>query len=310
MNCLPMGWTGSGNYLHITTRCLLAGLDRSVNIFDDLLLQPQSASEAYRVAAQVLIQAIGKKLKFSLLKFQIAPCLTFCGSKLKTNLDGNIDIKPDQSRVEKILNLPIPNSKEEVQTLLGLLGTLNLWFPKLSITTKYVKYQWTPDHWKCLDNIKHTLKKLLTLSPFDPKHLSYIFTDASKQGIGFVLMQAEKNKWHFIRCSSRTLTPAQQCYSTYDLELLAIVFISKSLHSFVTSGLKFTILTDCQALNQIEEVNKNTIKSNRSLRAIKRILTHNISEAHISSHLNKVADCPEMPVVNLTCQMCQSLSSL
>ena len=77
MNRLPMGWTGSGDYLHITTRCLLAGLDRSVNIFDDLLLQPQSASEAYKVTAQVLIQAIGKNLKFSLSKFQIAPCLTF-----------------------------------------------------------------------------------------------------------------------------------------------------------------------------------------------------------------------------------------
>ena len=68
MNKLPMGWTGSGDYLHITTRCLLAGLDRSVNIFNDLLLQPQSGSEAYRVAAQVLIQAIGKNLKFSLIK--------------------------------------------------------------------------------------------------------------------------------------------------------------------------------------------------------------------------------------------------
>ena len=140
------------------------------------------------MAAQVLIQAIGKNVKFSLSKFQIAPCLTFCGLKLKTNRDENVDIKRDQSRVEKILNLPIPNSKEEVQSLLGLLGTLTLWFPKLSITTeqfralirKDVKYQWTLDHSQCLDNIKHTLKKLLTLSPFDPKRLSYIFTDASK----------------------------------------------------------------------------------------------------------------------------------
>ena len=160
------------------------------------MLQPQSASEAYKVTAQVLIQAIGKNLKFSLSKFQIAPCLTICGLKLQTNPDGNVDIKPDQSRIDKILNLPIPNSKEDVQSLLGLLGTLTLWFPKLSITTepiralikKDVKYQWTPDHSQCLDNIKLTLKKLLTLSPFDPKRLSFTFTDASKQGIGFFLM--------------------------------------------------------------------------------------------------------------------------
>ena len=64
----------------------------------------------------------------------------------------------------------------------------------------------------------------------------------------------------------------------------------KSLHSFVSSGLKFTVLTDCQALNQIEEVDINTIESNRSLRAIERILSHNVSVAHISSQLNKVAD--------------------
>ena len=56
MNRLPMGWTGSGDYLHITTRCLLAGLDRSINIFDDLLLQPESGSEAYRVAEIFSVQ--------------------------------------------------------------------------------------------------------------------------------------------------------------------------------------------------------------------------------------------------------------
>ena len=158
-------------------------------------------------------------MKFSLSKFQIAPCLTFCGLKLQTNPDGNVDIKPDQSRIDKILNLPIPQNKEGVQSLLGLLGTLTLWFPKLSLATepiralirKDVKYLWTPDHSKCLENIKDTMKQLLTLSPFDPKRSSFIFTDASKQGIGFVLMQSEKDEWYFIRCSSSTLTPAQQC---------------------------------------------------------------------------------------------------
>ena len=114
-------------------------------------------------------------------------------------------------------------------------------------------------------------------------------------------MQTEKNKWHFICCSCSTLTPAQQCYSTYDVELLAIVFALKSLHSFVSSGLKFTILTDCQALNKIEEVDINTIESNRSLRAIEIILSHNISVVHISSHLNKEADYLSRNASGKTC---------
>ena len=93
------------------------------------MLQPQSTSEAYRVAAQVLIQAIRKNLKLSLSKFQIAPCLTFCGLKLKTNPDGNIDIKPDHSRIAKILNLPIPNSKEDVHPLIQNVCHLSLLMP-------------------------------------------------------------------------------------------------------------------------------------------------------------------------------------
>ena len=80
-------------------------------------------------------------------------------------------------------------------------------------------------------------------------------------------MQSEKNSWLFIRCGSSTLTPAQKCYSTYDLELLGIVFALKSLHSFFSSGLRFTVLTDCAAVNNIQEVDISIINSNRILRA-------------------------------------------
>ena len=48
---VPMGWTSSGDYLHIETRCLLSGMDRSIKIFNNLLLQPQSGSEAYKLGS-------------------------------------------------------------------------------------------------------------------------------------------------------------------------------------------------------------------------------------------------------------------
>ena len=155
-----------------------------------------------------------------------------------------------------------------------------LWFPNLSITTdpirdlikKNIHFQWTKEHSACLSLIKKKLSNLLVLSPFIPERPSYIFSDASKSGIGFCLMQSEKNSWFFIRCGSSTLTPAQKCYSTYDLKLLGIVFALKSLHSFVRCGLRFTVLTDCGALNNIQEVDISTIESNRTLRAVERIL--------------------------------------
>ena len=57
---VPMGWTSSGDYLNIKNNCLLAGLDRSIKIFDNVLLQPKSRSEAHALFAEVLTKAISK----------------------------------------------------------------------------------------------------------------------------------------------------------------------------------------------------------------------------------------------------------
>ena len=117
---LPMGWTGSGDYLHITTRALLTGMDRAINIFDDLLLQPHSGTEAYQLGAKILCQAIQKNLKFSKTKFQVSPKVVFCGLQLSTQSNGEVSIHPHKSRVDRILNLPWPSSKEDVQWVLSV----------------------------------------------------------------------------------------------------------------------------------------------------------------------------------------------
>ena len=105
-----------------------------------------------------------------------------------------------------------------------------LWLPSLSLTTdpirslvrKHTHWKWTAEHDSCLSLIKKKVNNLLVLSPFIPDRPSFIFTDASKIGIVFCLMQTNKNTWHFIRCGSSTLTTTQKGYSTYNLELLAI----------------------------------------------------------------------------------------
>ena len=99
MLCVPMGWTSSGDYLHIETRCLLSGMDRGIKIFNDLLLQPQSGSKAYKLCSQVLSQAIGKNLKFSVSKFKVAPIVTFCSLLLTAKTNGDMDNEPDRKRI-------------------------------------------------------------------------------------------------------------------------------------------------------------------------------------------------------------------
>jgi hypothetical protein len=88
---------------------------------------------------------------------------------------------------------------------------------------KYNKFVWTP---KCEESFQ-VIKKILTTAPvltLPDIHQSYvIFCDASRQGLGCVLMQNEK----VIAYASRLLKPHEQNYPTHDLELVAIVHALK-----------------------------------------------------------------------------------
>ena len=146
-------------------------------------------------------------------------------SAINPQLNGEVGIESDRGRVERILDLPNPTSKEEVQSLLGLLGTLMLWFPISTdpireFIKKNTHFQWSNDHSVCLSLIKKKLSNLLVLSPFIADRPLCFFSDVSKSGVGFCLMQFDTNSWYFICCCASTLSPTQQGYSTYNLKLL------------------------------------------------------------------------------------------
>ncbi|CAG8797435.1 10557_t:CDS:2, partial [Gigaspora rosea] len=74
-------------------------------------------------------------------------------------------------------------------------------------------------------NVFDWLKQCLTQSPilqypdyFEP---FILFTDTSYQGLGTVLSQIKNDREHVIAYASRTLTLAEQNYSTVKLECLA-----------------------------------------------------------------------------------------
>jgi hypothetical protein len=65
-----------------------------------------------------------------------------------------------------------------------------------------------------------------------------VYTGASKEGLGGVFMQ----KKMVIAYISRKLTPQEENYPTYDLELAAIVFASKKWQYYLY-GATFEIFT-------------------------------------------------------------------
>ncbi|GKD58572.1 putative reverse transcriptase domain-containing protein [Tanacetum coccineum] len=73
-----------------------------------------------------------------------------------------------------------------------------------------------------------------------------VYCDASLQGLGAVLMQREK----VIAYASRQLKPHEENYTTYDLELGAVVFALKIWRHYLY-GTKCTVLTDYKSLQHI-----------------------------------------------------------
>ena len=74
-----------------------------------------------------------------------------------------------------------------------------------------------------MNDIRQAVHDHLPLCPFDPQTQSFIFTDASTSGLGYILIQVAKDKsFGVISCGSTGLTPDESRYSMYDLELSAV----------------------------------------------------------------------------------------
>ena len=70
-----------------------------------------------------------------------------------------------------------------------------------------------------------------------------VCTDASKQGLGAVLMQESG----VIAYASRKLNPHEEQYATHDLELAAVMLALKLWRHYLV-GRSFTLKTDHQSL--------------------------------------------------------------
>jgi hypothetical protein len=140
-------------------------------------------------------------------------------------------ISVDPEKVKAIIEWPVQKNAHEVRSFMGLVGYYRRFvegFSKIAkpITTlqhKGVKYEWTKEY----DSAFIELKRLLTSAPIlRVPYMEKDFTfcmDASKQGLGGVLMQ----DGGVIVYPSRKLKKHKELYATHDLELAAVMLALK-----------------------------------------------------------------------------------
>ncbi|KAL0455222.1 UNVERIFIED_CONTAM: Retrovirus-related Pol polyprotein from transposon [Sesamum latifolium] len=139
-------------------------------------------------------------------------------------------VQPDPAKVRAILEWP-PKNVSEVRSFLGLAGYYRRFVKDFSVVAKPLTNllkKNTPFNWndRCAQSFEE-LKRRLTSAPIlalpsgDGGYV--VYTDASRQGLGCVLMQHGK----VIAYASRQLRPHEMNYPTHDLELAAIVHALK-----------------------------------------------------------------------------------
>ena len=93
--------------------------------------------------------------------------------------------------------------------------------------SKDTVYAWESQQQEAFEAIKPVITKAPVLAYFDKNKKHYIQTDASKKGLGAVLLQDGQPVVYV----SRSLTPAETQYSNIERELLAVVFALERLSS-------------------------------------------------------------------------------
>ena len=91
-----------------------------------------------------------------------------------------------------------------------------------------------------------------------------VYSDASRQGLGYVLMQDGR----VIAYASRQLKKHEQNYSTHDLELAAVVFTLKIWRHYLY-GVPYQIFTDHKSLQYIFTQKELNLRQRRWLELIR-----------------------------------------
>ena len=106
---------------------------------------------------------------------------------------------------------------------------------------------WTPTMVHAFEDYKASLSRATLLEHPDPSVMLALFTDASDTAVGAALQQRVGDAWQPLAFYSHKINPAQQKYSTYDRQLLAVYEAIKYFRHMV-EGRPFFIFTDHKPL--------------------------------------------------------------
>ncbi|GAA5972542.1 hypothetical protein JCM11641_001892 [Rhodosporidiobolus odoratus] len=234
----------------------------------------------------------------------------FCSRKktdlftLRTEFLGHVisreGLEASSEKTDKVKNWPRPKTVTQVRGFLGVVQYLRKFIPDLAKFTSTltpltkkgttrIEHLWTEKEERAFESIKKIVTSLPVLKPLNQASAEkiWLMTDASKVGIGAVLLQGDD--WKTASpCGfySRQYIPAEKNYPTHEQELLAIVAALRAWRVDLL-GVPFTVLTNHDTLKHFRT--QQTL-SKRQARWTGVLADYDYSLEYVPGPQNTVAD--------------------
>ncbi|KAL0536706.1 hypothetical protein IC582_025666 [Cucumis melo] len=274
-------------FMDLMNRVFREFLDTFVIVFiDDILIYFKTEAE-HEDHLRIVLQTLrDNKLyaKFSKCEFWLKQ-VSFLG-----HVVSKAGVSVDPAKIEAVTGWTRPSTVSEVRSFLGLAGYYRRFVenfsriatPLTQLTRKGAPFVWSK---ACEDSFQNLKQKLVTapvLTVPDGSGSFVIYSDASKKGLGCVLMQQGK----VVAYASRQLKSREQNYPTHDLELAAVIFALKIWRHYLY-GEKIQIFTDHKSLKYFFTQKELNMRQRRWLELVK---DYDCEILHHPGKANVVAD--------------------
>ncbi|CAB4036085.1 Hypothetical predicted protein [Paramuricea clavata] len=140
---------------------------------------------------------------------------------------GEDGVKPDPSKVEALVHLTAPTSKEELVSFLCMMQSNSDFIPNFAqrtaklreLTKGRARFVWSNEHQICFQRLIDAFRKHVLLRYFHMSKPTYVFGDAHMTGLAAMLAQGNSvREAKLVAFASRTTSQAETRYPQLDLE--------------------------------------------------------------------------------------------
>jgi hypothetical protein len=290
---LSFGLANAPAFFQRVMNACMAGLAWStVLIYLDDLIVPGSSFEDHLLKLRRVFYRVRKHG----LTLQPPKCyFGYYEVKVLGHIVSADGVKTDPEKVKAVQAIPSPRNAGQARRFIGMASYYRRFIkdfsiiarPLIDLWKKNVPFSWGEDEQVAFDKLKEALINSPCLAHHDPSLLQIIHADASKFGLGAVLVQVENGFERPVAYASRSYTDPETRYSVSEKECLALCFAVRKFRPYV-HGKPFTFKSDHHSLCHLKTVKD---PNNRLARFAIKLQPFEYTVAYKSGALHYDADC-------------------